>query len=93
MTPPAKSKRESRQPEPAGHEPLYSDPFAGSGYCQLALAVREEDRAAVTQSCPRCGSRRDPIATPEAAACILEGVELDLMAVEALGERPKTDRQ
>ena len=62
--------------------PLYRDPFSGSGPCRLALAVPEEQRAAVTENCPRCGPNRDPLAAPQDAACLLEGLELDLMALD-----------
>ena len=63
--------------------PLYRDPFAGDGPCRLALAVAEEQRAAATQSCPRCGPRQGPYRDLHSEPrCLLEGLELDLMALE-----------
>jgi len=80
--------------------PLYCDPFAGVGPCRLALAIPEEQRASVTQNCPRCGPNRnpwrDPLAAPQDATCLLEGLELDLMALEdseTLPGRPRIGKR
>ena len=82
--PPERDETPASDAAAAGEDvPLYRDPFAGDGPCRLALAIPKEQRAAVTQTCPRCGARRDPLATPQDSICLLEGLELDLMALES----------
>lgn len=92
MKPPTVKEPASRDEAPTADEaaagegaPLYRDPFAGDGPCRLALAIPEEQRAAVTENCPRCGPRRDPLAAPQDATCLLEGLELDLIALDGAG--------
>ena len=69
--------------------PLYRDPFDDPTPCRRILTLPEEVRARVARSCPRCGGR-EPESWVEAgraqhqqgARCILEGVDLDLLAYD-----------
>ena len=67
---------------PAAESALYADPFAGAGPCTLAQSVDPAFRAAVIQYCPRCGRERDQIAGAEAPDCILQGIDLDNLALD-----------
>jgi len=70
--------------QPPVDPPIYADPFAGEGFCELALAVPELFRAAVTRDCPRCGDLRRAVGSlDQSADCLLAGVELDLLALDA----------
>ena len=62
-------------------EPLYEDPFAG--VCAACRALPKELRDSVTQYCPRCGSLSMLSAHPEAAECLLEGMDLDQLALDS----------
>ena len=62
---------------------LYHDPFAGRGICAKARALSPKIRGPVTQACPRCGAVQDPEIPPEERPCLLEGVTLDILALEA----------
>lgn len=62
---------------------LYSDPFAGRGICAKARALPAHLRKPVTQACPRCGDMRDPTVPLDERPCLLEGVALDVLALEA----------
>ena len=88
--PPERDETPASDDAAAGEDvPLYRDPFAGDGPCRLALAVPEEQRAAVTQTCPRCGARQGPYRDLRTEPrCLLEGLELDLMALERAQNDP-----
>lgn len=70
--------------------PLYRDPFDDSGPCRRILALPEEVRGEVRETCPRCGSAGEAKSWLEAertgaapaGPCILEGVDLDVMAYD-----------
>lgn len=62
---------------------LYHDPFAGRGICAKALALAPERRGPVTQACPRCGAMKHPETPIDERPCLLEGVALDVLALEA----------
>lgn len=62
---------------------LYHDPFAGRGICAKARALSPQLRGPVTQACPRCGAMKDPETPLDERPCLLEGVALDIMALEA----------
>ena len=70
--------------------PLYRDPFGASGPCRRIWLLPEETRERVRRSCPRCGRPGDAASWVEAGEgageaagpCILEGVDLDLEALE-----------
>ena len=63
----------------AAEQPIYGDPFAGSGPCRLAISIEPERRLLVTQTCPRCGTAGSR--TPD-APCLLQGIELDQLALD-----------
>lgn len=66
-----------------GPSGLYDDPFAGRGICAKARALAPASRGPVTQACPRCGAMRHPETPLDERPCLLEGVALDIMALEA----------
>ena len=76
----------ARRPTPApvaeAEASLYGDPFAGSGPCRLALRIPEDRRRQATEMCPRCGARQDPAVPAEERVCLLQGVELDELALD-----------
>ena len=74
-----------RMTDPSAGEDLvlYHDPFAGRGICAKARALSPKLRGPVTQACPRCGAMKDPETPPDERPCLLEGVALDVLALEA----------
>lgn len=78
---------EPEEPE-AGPDPndplgIYHDPFAGRGICAKARALLPHLRGPVTQACPRCGAMVDPETPLDRRPCLLEGIALDVLALEA----------
>ena len=69
----------SQESAAAAELPLYGDPFAGSGPCRLAISIEPERRRQVTQLCPRCGTAG---AQRPDAPCLLQGIELDQLALD-----------
>ena len=83
------SQPKERPEAPAGDAPyedgevLYHDPFAGRGICAKARSLAPGIRGPVTQACPRCGVLKDTDIPPDQRTCLLEGIALDVMALEA----------
>ena len=71
--------------ETAFEAPLYANPFVGREPCAQVKGLRPEVRDRVAQGCPRCGVQKDSPLPDELRSCLLEGVGLDLLALDAGG--------
>ena len=68
--------------ESAAEAPLYSDPFVGREPCREIKALPVGIRDFVAQACPRCGVQKDAPLAEDLRTCLLEGIGLDLMALD-----------
>ncbi len=80
---PRRSATPATVPDKAPDRRLYRDPFVGRGICAKARALSPQQRGPVTQGCPRCGAVQDPETPFDQRPCLLEGVALDILALEA----------
>ena len=70
------------RPEAIEERRLYRDPFVGRDLCAKSRSLSPQRRQLVTQSCPRCGAARNPETPLSERPCLLEGIALDVLALE-----------